>query len=183
MIPPAAHAAPYPVEPPPASVSDGTVSNGGTVTFSGSGFLPFEKISININYGDSDSSAAFRRQVGGGFVPAAAQLPRRAKLTVAADAHGAFSITLRLTKIGNATLVATGLTSGRTVTAHVKVVAPSDGDDNKPTKPGDGTALPTTGPGGAPLLIAVASGAGLVSFGTAILLLVRVRRRRTAVDR
>lgn len=216
MFPAEVHAAPYPVEPPPSSVSDGVVPPGGAVTFSGSGFLPFEKISINIDYSGSDSSAAFRWSIGGGFTPARAQLLRRARLTVTADAHGAFSITLRLTQIGNAVLTATGVTSGRTVTANVKVLAPSDGDDKKPTtpgdkkpttpgnkkpttpgddkptnprdndrtiRPGDGTALPTTGSGGVPLLIAVASGVGLVSFGAAILFVIRGRRRRTAVDR
>ena len=179
----AASAAPYPVDPPPASVSDGTVPDGGSVTFSGTGFLPFEKISININYGPSNSSAGFAQKSVGGFVLAAAALPRRAVLTATADAKGTFSITVHLSQVGTATLVATGLTSGRTVTANVKVLGPPEDDtsgtppgDGTDTSPGDDTALPTTGPSGARLLVAVSGGVGLVFLGAAILWYARSRR-------
>jgi hypothetical protein len=185
MAPGAAHAGPYPVEPPPASVSDGTVSNGGTVTFSGTGFLPFEKISITVNYSGSNSAAALRLHAGDDFplafrrAAAVAELPRRVTLSATADAAGSFSLTVRLSEVGNATLVATGLTSGHTVTANVEVVAPSD-DETTPDTDDDNnnnnTALPTTGPSAAPLLLTVSGGLGLVFLGTVILWYFRGRR-------
>jgi hypothetical protein len=184
VAPGAAHAEPYPAETPPASVSDGTVSDGGSVTFSGTGFLPFEKISIDIGYAGSDSSAALGPHPAGGYVLAAARQLRRATLTVTADAQGSFSITLRLTETGTATLVATGLTSGRKVTANVEVLGPSDGDDNGVT-PGDGNgsdrevALPTTGPSAAPLLASVIGGLSLVIVGGLVVRYARSRRSAT----
>jgi LPXTG-motif cell wall-anchored protein len=178
MAPAAAHARPYPVEPPASEVSDGTVSDGGTVTFSGGGFLPYEKISINISYSGSNSSAASRQSPAGGFVLAAVQLPRRATLTVTADGNGYFSIEVPLTQVGSATLVATGLTSGVTVTANVEVLPPAENVDDED---GDDGALPTTGPSGGLLLIAVAGGAGAVLLGAASLWFARTRRRSTTV--
>ena len=188
MAPAAAYAAPdpYPAGEPGSSVSDGTVSDGEAVTFWGKGFLPFERITIRIIYGSSDDTAAFRQEPAGGFVLAAVQLPRRAGLTVTADADGEFSVRLRLTRAGEVTLVATGQTSGVTVTENVQVViSPNTGVNGAQGNNGDGddngTALPTTGPSGAPFLIALGGGAGAVLLGTALLLFTLRRRRKTTV--
>jgi LPXTG-motif cell wall-anchored protein len=180
MAPAAAHAAPYPVQPPASTVSNGTVPDGGRVTFSGSGFLPFERISINISYGGSDRTAASQHEAGG-FVLAAVELPRRARLTVTADRNGSFSVQVPLTQVGNATLVAVGLTSGVQVAQNVEVLAPSegdrgeDGDDN--TSADNGAALPTTGPSGTPMLLAVTGGTSAVLLGALLLWFARSRRR------
>ena len=186
MAPAAAYAAPdpYPAGEPGSSVSDGTVSDGEAVTFWGKGFLPFERITIRIIYGSSDDTAAFRQEPAGGFVLAAVQLPRRAGLTTTADADGEFSVRLRLTRAGAVTLVATGQTSGVTVTENVQVVTSTDTGVNGAqgnNGDGDGTALPITGPSGAPFLIALGGGAGAVLLGTALLLFTLRRRRKTIV--
>ncbi|WP_196414236.1 hypothetical protein [Actinoplanes aureus] len=182
--PAAAYAEPYPVSPPDSGVSDGTVEPGGTVTFSGEGFLPFERISIEIGYEGSDNSAASfeRAPRSDGFVLAAAALPQRVTITTTADENGRFSVQVPLTEVGNATLVATGLTSGVTVTTVVEVVSEGgsgggDDDSGDEGAESDEAALPTTGPSGEPLLIIVSSGVGAVLLGTALMWLFRIRRR------
>ncbi|MDI6101289.1 hypothetical protein QLQ12_21985 [Actinoplanes sp. NEAU-A12] len=189
MAPAAAHAVPYPADPPPAVISDGTVEPGGTVTFSGTGFQPFEVISIDIGYDGSDSTAAYRPS--GGFVLAAFEVAALAKITTKADANGNFSIEVPLAEAGTATLVATGLTSGKTVTALVEVVVEEDedegdddggngggGGDDDNGDDGDDETLPTTGPSGTPLMVAGATGVGATLLGIALLWLTRTRRRR-----
>ncbi|AGL16329.1 hypothetical protein [Actinoplanes sp. N902-109] len=182
IAPGSAHAAPYPVEPPASDVSDGTVSDGGTVTFSGRGFLPFETVSISVDYGGDDSAAAARQQAGG-FVLAAYQLPaRKATLTTKADAEGAFRIEVPLSQVGRATLVARGLTSGVTITQTVTVVDSSGGNggggDDIVVPSDNSAALPKTGPSGRPLLITLIAGLGALVLGGGLLLLTRRSARR-----
>ena len=178
-----AYAEPYPASPPDSEVSDGTVEPGGSVTFSGEGFLPFERISIEISYEGSDNNAAFsgQGQRSGGFVLAAVTLPQRlATITTTADADGRFTVQVPLAKAGKVTLAATGLTSGVTVSNVVEVIGDggnggTGGGDNGSND--DDNALPTTGPSGAPILIMVSSGAGAALLGAALVWLVRARRR------
>jgi hypothetical protein len=187
IAPAPALAEPYPAEPPASSISEAEVADGGTVTFRGEGFLPGETIAITINYGGSDSHAA-ARATAGRFVPAAMPLRRQADLTVTASSAGTFSVTLKLTEVGSATLVATGLTSGVTVTQTVEVVAPSEHDDgasgggggddeDTTTAGGGGNNLPTTGSSGRVLFISLYAGLGAVLVGAALLWLTRSRRR------
>nr|WP_203840498.1 LPXTG cell wall anchor domain-containing protein [Actinoplanes humidus]GIE23440.1 hypothetical protein Ahu01nite_065420 [Actinoplanes humidus] len=184
IAPGVAHAAPYPVDPPASNVSDGTVSDGGTVTFTASGFIPFERVTITISYGGGNSSAAFTSQRNDGLVLAAVTLPRRATITATADAQGSISVEVPLTEVGTATLMATGVTSGVTITQNVKVLDSDDsdnggnggGDDSDDTD-NDAAALPTTGPSGTPLLIALAGGLGAILVGAALLFATRSRRR------
>jgi LPXTG-motif cell wall-anchored protein len=185
VAPAAALADPYPAAPPPSSVSRGTVSEGGTVTFSGRGFLPFEKISIVIRFAGSNSTAALQQNSADGFVLAAVWLSRRSALVITADRTGAFSVELSLTQVGRAALVATGLTSGVTVTAYVEVVTPTDrhdgggGERGGPSHHDDSANLPTTGHSGTTLLLTVSSGAAAVLVGGGLLLFVRRRRDNT----
>jgi hypothetical protein len=187
IAPAPALAEPYPAEPPASSISEAEVADGGTVTFRGEGFLPGETIAITINYGGSDSNAA-ARATAGRFVPAAMPLRRQADRTVTASSAGTFSVTLKLTEVGSATLVATGLTSGVTVTQTVEVVAPSEHDDgasgggggddeDTTTAGGGGNNLPTTGSSGRVLFISLYAGLGAVLVGAALLWLTRSRRR------
>jgi LPXTG-motif cell wall-anchored protein len=85
-----------------------------------------------------------------------------------------------LTRIGTATLVATGLTSGVTVTAYVEVVAPPaphDGSGGGSREPADDNqALPTTGQSGARLLAIVSGGVAAVLVGGVLIGLARRRR-------
>jgi hypothetical protein len=180
----AANAEPYPAEPPASSVSDGEVEDGGFVTFSGQGFLPFEKISIEINYEGSDSTAALK-DAPGGFVLAGLPMQLRA-VTVTATAQGTFSVRLRLTEVGDVTLVATGLTSGVTVVENLVVVVDEDGggggdgdgNDGDNNAGGDGT-LPTTGSDGSVLTYTLYGGLGAILVGAGAIWLARTRRRTT----
>jgi hypothetical protein len=180
IAPGAAHAEPYPAEPPASEISEGTVSDGGAVTFTGEGFLPGETIAITIRYEGSDSTAAHDGSAGR-FVPAVATLQRRAAMNVTASAEGTFSVQLTLTQVGTATLTATGLTSGVTVTQPVEVVADEDGDsgdDSDDTSAGGGSTLPTTGPSGRGLALGIYVGLGAIVAGAGVLWLTRARRRR-----
>jgi hypothetical protein len=177
----AAYAAePYPAEPPGSAVSDGEVSDGDSVVFSGKGFLPFERISINVSYGGSDSTAALK-ETSGGFVLAALPAQQRRAITVTATAEGTFSIRLKLSELGDVVLVATGLTSGVTVQENVVVVDSSgsndDGDDNS----ADGGTLPTTGSDGSVLTYTLYGGFGAILLGAGAIWLARSRRRTTSV--
>jgi LPXTG-motif cell wall-anchored protein len=185
IAPVAAHAVPYPADPPPAEVSDGIIEPGGTVTFSGSGFLPFEKITIDLDYGFTDSEAAARREPAGGFVLAAAHA-MLAAITTTADANGDFSVEVPLTEPGTVTLMATGVTSGVSVSSTVEVLPTDGGDDGGEDGGGGGgddgdsdddVTLPTTGPSGTPLLIAAVTGGSAVVLGALALWLTRSRRR------
>ncbi|HEX8630069.1 MAG TPA: hypothetical protein VF755_18075 [Catenuloplanes sp.] len=159
LTPAAVSAAPYPAVPPPGAVSSGTVAAGGAVVFSGTGFIPGETIQIAIGYGQS-----------GGLVK-----------TVTASASGSFSTTVIPTEGGTATLFATGLTSGVTVTATVRVAdgGDDDGDDGAGGDDADDdVALPITGTSGRTLAIAVYSGVGAIVLGAGLLWFATTRRRR-----
>jgi hypothetical protein len=188
---------PYPAEPPASSVSDGTVPPGGFVTFSGRGFLPYEKVSINIDFGGADSGAAFAGV-------ARFRLAALTRLTTTATAEGTFSIQVKLVQVGTATLVATGLTSGVTITQEIKVLPSTDENGGGGTGGGPGgggpggggtggggagggrlpdahpgAALPATGQPGPPLLPTVAGGLCALLAGSALLWFTRGRRRKS----
>ncbi|GGK29974.1 hypothetical protein GCM10010124_23410 [Pilimelia terevasa] len=154
-----AAAAPYPAEPPPAQVSTSTIGSGGTVTFSASGFLANERVSITVTY---------RR-----FALRATNLEltsaRRDVIdTVIANGSGSISVPVTLHTPGTATITATGLVSGVTVSTTVTVLG------------GAGEAgLPVTGgtPGGL-LRNLLLGGVGAVLLG-AWLVAWMLRRRRT----
>lgn len=187
VTPAPALAEPYPAEPPASVLSEGQVSDGGSVTFSGRGFLPGEIIAITISYGGSDSNAA-APATAGRFVPVTMTFQKKAGLTVTATSAGTFSVRLRLTEVGTATLVATGLTSGVTVTQTVEVLPASKDDDQDSdvddsstttttTGGGGNDALPTTGSSGRVLFISLYAGLGAILLGAGMLWFTRSRRR------
>jgi hypothetical protein len=160
-------ALPYPAPPGQGSVSSGTVTAGGTVTFSGSGFLPGETIIIGIGYANS----------GG-------QLDE-----TVASALGAFSLEVRPPLAGDATLFATGVTSDFRVTAAIRVLpvaAPDNGGtngdvngtDGADANGTDGANLPVTGTG--PAKPIAFGGAALLALGAVLVGFTATRRRRTA---
>jgi hypothetical protein len=130
-----ASAEPYPVGPPAAAVSAGTVGPGGVVVFSGSGFVPGETISITVDY-SGNTTAALRtgatgavttgnlRGAAAGQVVTSRYAAPVQVATTTASVGGSFSVSVQLTQPGIATLVGTGLTSGVTVAATVRVLAP-----------------------------------------------------------
>jgi antitoxin (DNA-binding transcriptional repressor) of toxin-antitoxin stability system len=153
VAPSVASAEPYPAGEPAASVSTGTTTEGGSVTFSGSGFEPGETITITVD----------------GVVVA----------TVTASSDGTFSVRLKLSSVGTANLVATGESSGvtasSTVTVKAKTVSKAGSDDES-----DG--LPTTGMSARRMVIAVSVGTAALIVGASLIWLSYVRRRRRTID-
>lgn len=148
----------YPAAPSNGTVSSSAVAPGGSVTFTGRGFLAGESVDVTVEYAPAagQSSASAPTALG----------------TTTATTSGAFSFTATLTKAGVATLNAVGATSGNTVTAVVHVQGAAAG--SAPS----GTKLPVTGTSSlAPLAI---GGAALLLAGLAFVGFTVVRRRNAA---
>ncbi len=139
---------------PPATVSDGTVTPGGTVTFSGSGYEPFERVNIFVQY-----NGGARRLIGYTF----------------ADADGNWTFEATLTQAGEATLTSVGVESGMSDSVDV-AVAGGGGDG---AGDGDSGSLPTTGVSGTLMSVAIYGGGAAVLVGGMLFLLTR-RRKTTA---
>lgn len=117
-----AQATTYPAPPPAVAVSDGTVAPGETITFSGTGFTPGETVEITVSSEGSGTAS------GGGGRPGMSVgkivLPTAVStLTTVADENGKFSTPVTFNEAGVYTLTAKGLTSGKTQTSVVTVVA------------------------------------------------------------
>ncbi|WP_229783560.1 hypothetical protein [Pilimelia anulata] len=150
-----AAATPYPPAPPTATVNIGTVGSGGTVQFTATGFLGGEQVSVSVSY--TGATLGLR------LVSAR----RDVVATVTADSGGTITLPLTLTTPGTATITATGLTSGVTVSTTVTI---ADG--------AGAAGLPVTGgtPGGL-LRNLLLAGTGAVLVG-AWLVAWMLRRRR-----
>jgi LPXTG-motif cell wall-anchored protein len=147
-------AAPYPAPQGTGTVSSGTVTIGGSVRFSGDGFLPGEPIDIGMGYANS-----------GGQLDA-----------TTASLTGTFSIVVTPPMVGDAVLIAIGNTSGRQVTAAIRVLAVGGSGNGSGSGSGSGTprkTLPVTGT--RPIAPIALGGAAMLLFGAA---LVGVTRRR-----
>jgi hypothetical protein len=168
-------APPYVSGPVTGSVSANSVVEGGTVTFSGTGFLPGEDILISVS--TIPAAPGLR---SGSYALAAAPAAN-----AIADANGAFSASLTLTQAGVATVTAVGAQSGVTTSATVTVAgtanvlatsggagnAASGGAAEQAPVQGSAASLSYTGSGmnvGAMIALGlgiVAVGLGLVLFG------------------
>jgi hypothetical protein len=178
---------PYPPGPAPGGVSDTTVPDGGKVTFSGSGYSPYEHVVITVSYdtgaalrldqptrGFADVTAAYvPARAGSAAVPAALPL-RKATLATDADGNGNWSISVALTEAGTATLSAIGNMGHSTI--QTLTVLPS-------TSPNSGTSdtsLAVTGENNGRLLaLQVAGGGSAVLVGGMLIWFAVGRRRRT----
>jgi hypothetical protein len=157
---------------PSLTVSAATAVPGKGITVSGTGYAGDEIVDITVAYGPSPT--ALGAHAGGATVTTAAFVTRAAGSSPAAllaqpqaNAAGAFSSPVTLTQVGMATITATGVTSGRTLSSTVIVLAAA-----VPTKPNSGT-LPFTG---ANIAILAAIGVALALVGTVL----RTRRKRLA---
>jgi hypothetical protein len=166
----AAHAAPYPAPPTQVRVSDGTVSTGEGVVFSATGgFIRGETIRITVKYtGSASRPMAAADATGRSTRLVLVGLPERAAaaMTTRANSRGGFSVTVNLSVAGTATLTATGLRSGRSVSRTVTVLG------------GDGGPLAVTGDSGLRLALPVAAGAIALFLGGILVWLTADRRRR-----
>ena len=167
------NAAPVAAYPPPpitviVNVNISIVINGDVIIFTGSGFDPGELISILTSF----SAPSGLRSSSALTDLAAAQ-----KQTTTADSSGAFSADVQLNQVGTATITATGVSSGKTASAVVTVLAAGStipaGTSGSSTYVSSGTSsteLASTGASIAgPIAIGVAAlfaGLALLFFGT-----------------
>lgn len=163
---PAAAQPQYPPSPPTLTVSPATVFVGDVVQEFGRGFAPNELVRIEISFGGGSAGGTG----GGGSVQpgrmAGFTAHRFAAPIVRADSAGSFTSSDRMTRVGTATITATGTTSGLSDSATVTVLAPVS------------AALPRTSSTPIDLgRILLASGAAL-TIGAVLVLLSLARRRR-----
>lgn len=176
---PAMAVTPYPAPPAQGTVSDGTVAPGEAFTFSGTGFTAGEAIVVTVT--PTGTPQALGGAVTGGgvgmAVPGKITMPLAAQtFNTKADANGNFAITLTINEPGTYTLAATGQTSGKIVTATVKVAAAA-GTTLANTGGGTGTALANTGADASLLLWTLVGGGALAAGITSVVV---VRRRAKA---
>lgn len=167
----------YPA-PAPGGVNDATVAPGATVAFSGSGFIVGEIVRVDVDYsntpvvvpGTGVNSLIIMAQIVNSFETTANE--------TAADGTGIFRTNVTLGEAGTYTLTATGLKSGKVVTAVVSVDpafaegAGNGGGDNDANQDG----LADTGADSAMLLWGAA---GIVAVGAGVAS-VAVARRKNA---
>lgn len=166
------NAAPVDLYPPPpatviVNVNISITINGDVIIFTGSGFDPGELISI---------LTSFSAPSGLRSSPALTGLAAAQKQTTTADSSGAFSADVQLNQVGTATITATGLTSGKTASAVVTVLAagstipPGTSGSSTYVSGTSSTELASTGASIAgPIAIGVAAlfaGLALLFFGT-----------------
>ncbi|WP_427016761.1 LPXTG cell wall anchor domain-containing protein [Pseudarthrobacter sp. P1] len=180
-----AQAAPYPA-PPSSTVSSGTVTPGGSVVFSASGFTPGESITITVVFGGPTAAG-----VVGGHGGASMSVPMIiksadivTKATAAAD--GSFSTNITLTDTGTYTLTATGDISGVTASQVVRVVAATGDNGSGTGTSGNGAVaddsnndLASTGFDTSVLVWSLV-GAGALAAGAATVVVSRRRSRQNA---
>jgi LPXTG-motif cell wall-anchored protein len=192
---PAVAADDYTAPPVQGQVSDGTVAPGEDFTFSGAGFLPGESILVTATLTSTPQT------IGGSF-SGGASMAVQAKITLplapltfttTADANGNFAIPLGLPTDGTYTLTATGLTSGKTVTASVTVEAAATGSgagltsggaplvNNSAGTANAGPTLANTGADTSLVLWSLA-GAGALAAGVTSVVVVRRRAKADATD-
>lgn len=174
------HEAPtYPGGATEGTVSSGTVSDGGTVTFAGTGFEDNEPIAITA------APTAAPQAIGGSFsggaslaVPAKIAVPFATQtFSTTADSNGAFSYTITLSEPGTYLLTAEGLTSGHTVSSTVSVLSASTGTQSGSTNSNAaGGSLADTGADFSLVLWSLV-GAGALAAGATSVIVVRRRAK------
>jgi LPXTG-motif cell wall-anchored protein len=169
----------YPAPTTSGTVSDGTVAPGETFTFSGSGFLAGEAISITVTLTRAPQASGGAFSGGASMaVPAKINLPLAPQtFATTADANGNFAFPVSISEAGTYTLTATGLTSGNTVTASVTVDGATVGTGVITS--GSAAELADTGTD-ASLLLWGAAGIGALGLGAAGVIVSRRRNKAVA---
>lgn len=144
-------AAPYTTQPT-ISVSTQTPAIGSTIAVSGNGFAPNELVTVTL----------------GGHVLGTAR----------ADASGSFSLNISLPTgvSGNQSILATGLTSGKTTSIQLNVQSEAGAGGGTGNVGGGGGGLPATGAA----VIGVGVLGGLLLIGGGVMLLLGKRRKVNA---
>jgi LPXTG-motif cell wall-anchored protein len=169
----------YPAPTTSGTVSDGTVAPGETFTFSGSGFLAGEAISITVTLTRAPQASGGAFAGGASMaVPAKINLPLAPQtFATTADANGNFAFPVSISEAGTYTLTATGLTSGNTVTASITVAGATVGTGVITS--GSAAELADTGTD-ASLLLWGAAGIGALGLGAAGVIVSRRRNKAVA---
>jgi LPXTG-motif cell wall-anchored protein len=170
---------PYPAPTTSGTVSDGTVAPGETFTFSGSGFLAGEAITVTVTLTRAPQA------IGGSFsggasmaVPAKINLPLAPQsFATAADANGNFAFPVSISEAGTYTLTAAGAVSGNTVTSSVTVAGATVGTGVATS--GSASELADTGANSSMLLWSLV-GAGALAAGATSVVVVRRRAKAEA---
>jgi LPXTG-motif cell wall-anchored protein len=165
----------YPAPAQQGTVSSATVTAGGTVEFSGTGFTPGETINITVNQ-TSTAQGAAAPGAGSVTMAVAGALPLAPlSLTAVANSAGAFSVTIQLNSAGTYVLTAVGAISGHTVTATVVAVA-ALANTGGAALANTGAPLANTGVDSSLVLWGLV-GAGALVAGTASVVVVRRRAK------
>lgn len=152
----------YPPGAPQLSVSATSIVAGGSVTVTGTGFLPGSGASVTwTGSGALGAGGRVPGMVVGGF--------RMGTRALTADGSGVISTSVRLVSVGDHTITLAGTAADGTPVSLSASVAV--------TAAGAGAPLPHTG---APLLMYTAVGLALVLLGGLVLAAVRKRRRDAA---
>jgi LPXTG-motif cell wall-anchored protein len=169
----------YPAPTTSGTVSDGTVAPGETFTFSGSGFLAGEAISITVTLTRAPQASGGAFAGGASMaVPAKINLPLAPQtFATTADANGNFAFPVSISEAGTYALTATGLTSGNTVTASITVAGATVGTGVITS--GSAAELADTGTD-ASLLLWGAAGIGALGLGAAGVIVSRRRNKAVA---
>lgn len=174
----------YPA-PVPGTVSSATVTVGGTVVFSGTGFTPGETIVITITFTAAPQGASAPGTSNGiaMAVPGGLHLAPTT-VTAVANSSGAFSTDVTLSAAGTYQLTAEGATSHHVVTATVVAAGVSGASVANTGGAGlantGGTGLANTGADSSLILWGLV-GAGALVAGTASVVVVRRRAKNETV--
>jgi LPXTG-motif cell wall-anchored protein len=170
----------YPAPTTSGTVSDGTVAPGETFTFSGSGFLAGEAISVTVTLTRAPQASGGAFSGGASMaVPAKINLPLAPQtFATTADANGNFAFPVSISEAGTYALTATGLTSGNTVTSSVTVAGATVVNGGVSTS-GSAAELADTG-SDASLLLWGAAGIGALGLGAAGVIISRRRNKAVA---
>lgn len=126
-------------------VSSGSVTAGGHVTVSGSGFAANEPVDISVSYA-SPPKAAGSVEKSGYVIETAGFVRQQQPTQIAADSDGSFSHVVVLSQAGMATITATGTVSQRSSSSTVNVLSHSvaGGSAQIPSGPHKRLLTPTT---------------------------------------
>jgi LPXTG-motif cell wall-anchored protein len=169
----------YPAPTTSGTVSDGTVAPGETFTFSGSGFLAGETVTVTVTLTRAPQAAGSAFSGGASMaVPAKINLPLAPQtFTTTADANGNFAFPVSISEAGTYSISGVGNTSGQTVTASVTVTGAAVGTNGGVSTSGSAAELADTGTD-ASLLLWGAAGVGALGLGAAGVI---ISRRRSKV--
>ncbi|MFJ4262332.1 LPXTG cell wall anchor domain-containing protein [Paenarthrobacter nicotinovorans] len=186
-VPAVANNANYPAPNTGVTVSDASVAPGEPFVFSGTGFTPFEGITITVT--PTGTPAASGGSVSAGSLSVSGRIPLApSTLGATADGNGAFSASIVINEPGTYSVSARGNSSGVTA-GPVTVVVGGAALSNTGGTTGTGTNLANTG--GVPLANTGADsslilwslvGAGALAAGTASVVVARRRAKSTEVS-